>query len=184
MDMYETSEEDAFDTISLSDLQIYTDPSSSSEGDQDPESSFSSFRFKIFDSTPPKEIFFFGNPIYVPENDLKKHRKSQKYSSTKTFPVQENGIGSADPLDRKFANLSPVLRPRRRSWKKTLLFGLGGFSTRMEMSDLRSRQSRLSPPRCGLVNGIGEEERIVPPRSGNWSRRMLGWCINPNVQIL
>nr|GEU61783.1 hypothetical protein [Tanacetum cinerariifolium] len=183
MDMYETSEEDAFDTISLSDLQIYTDRSSSSEEDQDHESSFSSFRFKIADSTPPKEIGFFGKSIPAPENNLKKHRRSLRSSSTKTFPVQENDIGNADPLDPKLANLTPVLRPRRRSWKKTLLFGLGGFSTRMEMSDLRSRQTRLSPPRCGLVNGIGEEETI-PRRSGNWSRRMFGSCINPNVHIL
>ncbi|GJX11961.1 RNA-directed DNA polymerase, eukaryota [Tanacetum coccineum] len=60
----------------------------------------------------------------------------------------------------KLANLSPVLRPRRKSWKKTLLFGIGGFSTRMEISDLRSRLTRLSPPRCGLVNGVGKEETI------------------------
>jgi hypothetical protein len=183
MDMYETSEEEAFDTISLSDLQIYTDRSSSSEGDQDHESSFSSFRFKIVDPTPAKEIVFLGKSVHAHENDLKKFSKSQKSSRHKTFPVQENDIGSVDPLDQKLANLAPVLRPRRRSWKKTLLFGFGGSPTRMEISDLRSRQTRLSPPRCGLVNGVGEEEMIVPPRSGNWSRRMFGSCINPTVRI-
>ncbi|PWA96000.1 hypothetical protein CTI12_AA029640 [Artemisia annua] len=183
MDMYETSEEEAFDTISLSDLQIYTDRSSSSEGDQDHESSFSSFRFKIVDPTPPKEIVFYGKLIHAHENDLKKFSKSQK-SRHKTFPVQENDIGSADPLDQKLANLAPVLRQRRRSWKKNLWFGIGGSPTRMEMSDLRSRQTRLSPPRCGLVNGIGVEETIVPRRSGNWSKRMFGSCINPTVHTL
>lgn len=46
MDMYEFSD-DVFDTLSFSDLMIYTDRSCSYKEDQDYENSFSSFTFKV-----------------------------------------------------------------------------------------------------------------------------------------
>ncbi|KAI3748646.1 hypothetical protein L6452_11885 [Arctium lappa] len=167
MDMHEAIDE-SDDTLSLSDLQIYSDPSSSSNQEQeDHENSFPSFRFKIItnsrSSPPPQNILVFGNSISVPdENDPIPYRNPHKPSTMKTLPV---------------ANLAPiVLIPRRRRW--LLMFGLGGSRARiMELSDLRSRQARGTPRRITPVNGGGEESTTAHRRSGNWLGKLFGPCI-------
>lgn len=170
MDMHANdASDDADDTLSLSDLQIYSDPSSSSEEAYN-RNSLSSFRFTIVSSPRPEKVALFGNLISVPENDLKPHRKAQKTSRFKTFPVQGNG-GCFDD------SLVPAARPRRMTGSGFLMFGLGKSPTRMELCDLRSRQARGSPARIFPINGGGEEEATPSRRSGNWSGKLFGACI-------
>ncbi|KAD5961958.1 hypothetical protein E3N88_13431 [Mikania micrantha] len=103
-----TSEE-AFDTFSLSDLHIYSDPSCSYKEEQDNGSSFSSFRFKITGPLPPEEIVFFS--------DRKPHHhKPQKSSS----PVQDHGRKSGG---------------RRRNSRRGFLMS----PARMDVFDLQAR---------------------------------------------
>ncbi|KAL4576420.1 hypothetical protein LXL04_012513 [Taraxacum kok-saghyz] len=170
MDMHAYESDDGDDTLSLSDLHIYSDPSSSSEEESDNRTSLSSFRFTFVGSPRPEKVNLFGNMIFVPENDLKPHRKPQKPSSLKTFPVQGNGSCCDD-------SLVPAVKPRRKSGGGFLMFGLGKSSKRMELCDLRSRQARGSPARIFPVNGGGKEEATARRRSGNWSEKLFGACI-------
>ncbi|KAI3808995.1 hypothetical protein L1987_24959 [Smallanthus sonchifolius] len=152
MDMHE----EAFDTFSLSDLHIYSDPSCSSKEEQDLGNSFSSFRFKIAGSLPSEEIVFLGNLISLPKTDLKPRHMPQKPSRMKA---------------------SKVVRPRRRTGRGVLI-GLGGAPARMEVFELRSSmQARASPPRVVPVNGGGVEEVTRGRKSGNWLGRLFGACI-------
>ncbi|GJR28056.1 hypothetical protein Tco_1104288 [Tanacetum coccineum] len=178
MDMYEFSD-DVFDTLSFSDLMIYSDRSCSYKEEQDYESSFSSFTFKVeIISSPLRKL------ISVPENNLKPDKKSPKPSKMKSSPVKEDGIGgSANCLDRKLVNSASVVRSLRRFCKGSLLFRLGGSPSphRMEMSDLRRRNARVNLPRYVSVNGSDDEEAMVPRRRGNWLKKLLGACTKPMV---
>ncbi|KAJ9539942.1 hypothetical protein OSB04_026448 [Centaurea solstitialis] len=176
---HESIDEYDDDTLSLSNLQIYSDPSSSSneeEEEDDYGNSFPSFRFKIItnSSPPPQEIVVFGNSISVPDqNDLIPYRKPQKHPRKEAFSVLKD-----DGLERKqAANLTPVVViPRRRKW--FLMFGLGGSRARMELFDLQSRLARGPPPRIAPVNGSGEKEVApAPQRNGKWSGKLFGGCI-------
>nr|GEY72124.1 hypothetical protein [Tanacetum cinerariifolium] len=183
MDMYEFSD-DVFDTLSFSDLMIYSDRSCSYKEEQDYESSFSSFTFKVEIISSPlrRENIKVGKLISVPENDMKPHQKSQKPSNMKSSPLKEDGIGgSANCLDRKLVNMASVVRSLRRFCKGSLLFGLRGSPHRMEMSDLRRRNARVNLPRYVSVNGSDDEKALVPRRSGNWLKKLLGACTKPMV---
>ncbi|MFS7957740.1 hypothetical protein Hanom_Chr07g00669981 [Helianthus anomalus] len=153
MDMHEATdhENEAFDTISLSDLHIYSDPSSSSSWDEHEKgSSFSSFHVKVAGFLPPEEIVIFQNLLSLPENEPSPRQRLQKPSRMKTFPVQDGG--------------GKVVRPRqRRAWRGYLLFGLGG--------------SPASPSRIVPVSHGGVKEVTTRRKSGNWLGKLVGACI-------
>ncbi|PWA96001.1 hypothetical protein CTI12_AA029650 [Artemisia annua] len=184
MDMYEFSD-DVFDTLSFSDLMIYTDRSCSYKEDQNYENSFSSFTFKveIIGSPLHRENTIVGKSISVQENNLKPHQKSQKPLKMKTCnSVKEDGTGCKGRCwGRKLVNMASVVRSLRRFCKGSLLFKLGGSPHRMEMSDLRRRNVRVNQPGYVLVNGSDDEEAMVPRRSGNCSKKLLGACTKPMI---
>lgn len=183
MDIYEFSD-DVFDTLSFSNLKIYTDRSCSYKEDQDYENSFSSFTFKVEIISSPlhRENTIVGKSISVQENNLKPHQKSQKPLKMKTCSVKEDGTGrSGRCWGRKLVNLASVVRSLRRFCKGSLLFKLGGSPHRMEMSDLRRRNARVDLPKYVLVDGSDDEEAMVARRSGSCSKKLLGACTKPMV---
>ncbi|KAI3705187.1 hypothetical protein L1987_75421 [Smallanthus sonchifolius] len=112
MDMHD---HEAFDTFSLSDLHIYSDPACSSKEEQDLGNSFSSFRFKIAGSLPSEEIVFLGNLISLPKTDLKPQKPSRMKASKArasppiVVPVKGGGRKSGNWLGRLFGACIPMV---------------------------------------------------------------------------
>ncbi|KAK1421249.1 hypothetical protein QVD17_23438 [Tagetes erecta] len=152
--MHEATDDAGFDTFSLSDLQIYSDPTSSSfKEEQDYGNSFSSFRFKISASLPADQEFVITrNFISLTEN----HRGA--FSAKNSTGGRGRKFGGHDGDQRLGGN---VVRLKQRWTGRGFIGG----------SPARGGLPRIVP-----VNG-GVEEVTVRRKSGKWIGKLFGGCI-------
>ncbi|KAI3793413.1 hypothetical protein L1987_36032 [Smallanthus sonchifolius] len=179
---------DTEDTISLSDFQFEDDNIGSeavSKGNQNSTFSFnqdfSGFfseersRDPFYSTSSPKDIIFCGKIVSSKQPVSRPDRKTETSSETAqlfrsnsdSFRLMKSDSRRSTPRSKSLSSSSSSSSSSCKSKLRVFMFGFGSgkFPTTMDMSDIKSRQLRLS-----VDDG---KEESVGQRSGNKSWWLL-----------